>query len=108
MPRKNPESPLEQSTEQSSGQSAGPAAPSNAVLPKMLTLEQVQEILNMKSPAVYALVQSGELRAAQFGGRNVWRVRQDDLAAYIDAAYAKTAERIAKGQVPRPGAAQED
>ena len=29
--------------------------------------------------------------------RNVWRVRQDDLTAYIDAAYAKTAERIASG-----------
>ncbi|MEV7574441.1 hypothetical protein AB0P28_15215 [Pseudarthrobacter sp. NPDC089323] len=31
--------------------------------------------------------------------RGVWRVRQDDLTAYIDAAYAKTAERIASGQV---------
>lgn len=31
--------------------------------------------------------------------RGVWRVREDDLAAYIDAAYEKTAERIASGQV---------
>ncbi|HEY3574765.1 MAG TPA: helix-turn-helix domain-containing protein [Arthrobacter sp.] len=37
--------------------------------PRMLTLEQVQEILNVKSSLVYALVRSGELRAAQFGGR---------------------------------------
>jgi excisionase family DNA binding protein len=77
-----------------------PAAPAGPVLPKMLTLEQVQEALNLKAPVVYALVRSGELRAAQFGGRNVWRVREDDLIAYVDAAYAKTAERIASGQVP--------
>lgn len=68
--------------------------------PKMLSLDQVQEILNLGAPAVYALVRSGELRAAQFGGRNIWRVREDDLAAYIDAAYAKTEESIASGQIP--------
>jgi hypothetical protein len=38
----------------------------------------------------------------------VWRVREDDLAAYIDAAYEKTAERIASGQVPDTEAAAED
>lgn len=32
-------------------------------------------------------------------GVGVWRVREDDLAAYIDAAYTKTTERIASGQV---------
>ena len=67
--------------------------------PRMLTLEQVEEILNLGKPLVYALVRNGELRAAQFGGRNVWRVREDDLEAYINAAYAKTAERIASGQL---------
>lgn len=40
--------------------------------------------------------------------RGVWRVREDDLAAYIDAAYEKTAERIAAGQVPDTEAAVED
>lgn len=68
--------------------------------PKMLTLDEVQEVLNLGKPLVYALVKSGELRAAQFGGRGIWRVRQDDLAAYIEAAYEKTAERIASGQIP--------
>lgn len=67
--------------------------------PRMLTLDQVEEVLNLGKPLVYALVRSGELRAAQFGGRGVWRVREDDLSAYIDAAYEKTAERIASGQV---------
>lgn len=76
------------------------ASPSAAPFAKMLTLEEVQEILNLGKPLVYALVKSGELRAAQFGGRGIWRVRQDDLAAYIEAAYEKTAERIASGQIP--------
>ncbi|MFP3460056.1 helix-turn-helix domain-containing protein [Arthrobacter globiformis] len=74
-------------------------APVAAPFSKMLTLDQVEEVLNLGKPLVYALVRSGELRAAQFGGRGVWRVREDDLAAYIDAAYAKTAERIAAGQI---------
>lgn len=75
-----------------------PAAASNE-LPRMMTLTQVQEVLNLGRPMVYALVKSGELRAAQFGPRRLWRVRQDDLEAYIDMAYAKTAERIAAGQI---------
>lgn len=76
------------------------AGPGTRAFPKMLTLDQVEEILNLGKPMVYALVRSGELRAAQFGGRGTWRVREDDLAAYIDAAYDKTAERIAAGQLP--------
>jgi excisionase family DNA binding protein len=74
--------------------------PAPAPFPRMLSLEQVQEILNLGMPAIYVLVRSGELRAAQFGGRNVWRVREDDLAGFIETAYKKTAERIALGEIP--------
>lgn len=76
--------------------------------PRMLTMDDVQEILNLGKPMVYALLRSGEIKAAQFGPRGVWRVREDDLMAYIDAAYEKTAERIASGQVPDAEAAAED
>ena len=68
--------------------------------PRMLTMSEVQEILNLGKPMVYALLRSGELRGAQFGPRAIWRVREDDLEAFIDAAYRRTAERIASGQVP--------
>ena len=91
-------------TEETSKNSAPVAGP----FPRMLTLDQVEEVLNLGKPLVYALVRSGELRAAQFGGRGVWRVREDDLAAYIDAAYAKTAERIAAGQITEGDAPAED
>lgn len=76
--------------------------------PRMLTLEEVQEILNLGKPLVYALVKSGELKAIQVGGRGIWRVRQDDLAAYIDAAYEKTAERIASGLIAEGDTPAED
>ncbi|MFJ6303096.1 helix-turn-helix domain-containing protein [Pseudarthrobacter oxydans] len=76
--------------------------------PKMLTMDDVQEILNLGKPMVYALLRSGEIRAAQFGPRGIWRIREDDLASYIDAAYEKTAERIASGQVPEGEAAAGD
>lgn len=82
--------------------------PATTPFPRMLTLDQVQEILNLGKPLVYALVKSGELRAAQFGGRGIWRVREDDLTAYIDAAYEKTAERIASGQIPEGDTPAED
>ncbi|MFJ6376312.1 helix-turn-helix domain-containing protein [Pseudarthrobacter oxydans] len=75
-------------------------ARSSLPFPRMLTMDEVQEILNLGKPMVYALLRSGEIKAAQFGPRGIWRVREDDLAAYIDAAYEKTAERIASGQVP--------
>lgn len=81
--------------------------PSAAHFSKMLTLDEVQEILNFGKPLIYALVKNGELRAAQFGARGIWRVRQDDLAAYIEAAYEKTAERIASGQIPDDDAASD-
>lgn len=75
----------------------GPTA--GLVFPRMLTLEQVQEVLRVKSSLVYSLVRTGELPAGQFGGRGVWRVRESDLMAYIESTFAKTAERIAAGQI---------
>jgi excisionase family DNA binding protein len=85
-----------------------PAPTTEPTFPRMLTLEQVQEILNVKSALVYSLVRSGELPAGQFGGRGVWRVRESDLSAYIEAAFAKTAERIAAGQIKDDDVTAED
>ena len=48
---------------------ASPTPTAGVGLPRMLTLDQVKEVLNVNTPLVYALVRSGELRAAQFGGR---------------------------------------
>ena len=37
--------------------------------------------------------------------RGVWRVREDDLMEFIEAAYEKTAQRIAVWQIPEETAA---
>ncbi|MDR7161795.1 helix-turn-helix domain-containing protein [Arthrobacter sp. BE255] len=67
--------------------------------PKMLTIDEVHEILNLGKPMVYALLRSGELRAAQLGPRRMWRVSEDDLADYLERAYKETQERIAAGTI---------
>ena len=68
-------------------------------LPRMLTLAQVKEILNVGMPTIYALLASSELRGVQLGGRRVWRVSESDLADYLERAYAQTKARIEAGQL---------
>lgn len=65
--------------------------------PRMLTLAQVKEILNVGMPTLYALLASQELRGVQLGGRRVWRVSEADLAGYLERAYAQTKTRIQAG-----------
>ena len=76
---------------------------------QLLSLAQVKEILNVGMPALYALVSSGELRALQLsGGRRLWRVSEDDLAAYLERCYQETQERIAAGTVKAESLEGED
>ncbi|WP_230008169.1 helix-turn-helix domain-containing protein, partial [Microbacterium sp. Bi128] len=48
-------------------------------MPRFLTLADVAEQLQINSPAAYALVRSGELKAIQVGGRGQWRVEEKML-----------------------------
>ncbi|WP_427008550.1 helix-turn-helix domain-containing protein [Pseudarthrobacter sp. H2] len=76
------------------------AMPTPAAAPrfsKMLTLAEVQEILNVGMPTIYGLLSSGDLRGVQLGGRRMWRVSEDDLAAYLERAYTETQDRITAG-----------
>lgn len=73
--------------------------PEKPRFPKLLTLAQVQEILNVGMPALRALLSSGELRGVQLGGRRMWRVSEDDLGAYLERAYKETQDRIAAGTI---------
>ncbi|WP_426990811.1 helix-turn-helix domain-containing protein [Pseudarthrobacter sp. Y6] len=77
-----------------------PEQPATIRFPKMLTLEDVRDVLNVGMPAVRAMVTSGELRGLQLsGGRRMWRVSEDDLAAYVERCYQETQERIAAGTI---------
>lgn len=66
-----------------------------AALPRFLQLAEVAEILNTSTNQVYALVRRNELRAIKVGGRGQWRVEVAELEAYIERAYAETAEFVA-------------
>lgn len=63
--------------------------------PRFLTLEDVQETLNISSQQAYALVRSGELPAIQIGGRGIWRVEAAQLEDYITRQYEASRQRAA-------------
>lgn len=62
--------------------------------PRFLTLTDVAEILATSVTQVRALVQAGELRYIQIGGRQQYRIETVELENYIQRMYAK-AERAA-------------
>lgn len=73
--------------------------PQKPRFPRMLTLTQVKEILNVGMPTLYALLASGSCAACSSAGRRMWRVSEDDLADYLERAYKETQERIAAGTI---------
>lgn len=66
--------------------------------PRFLSVEQAAQELNVSDAAIRALLRSGELRGFQVGGRGQWRTGVDDLQSYIDEAYRKVAEKVARGE----------
>lgn len=73
-------------------------ADDNPPVQRFLTAEQVADILNVSALQVRALLRSGELRGFQMN-RGIWRIGAADIENYIEAAYMKTAERIAAGDL---------
>lgn len=69
-------------------------APSSSVEPRLLKLEDVAVILNVRLAQVYALVRSGDLPAVKLGGRGVWRVDRQKLEDFLDQAHTETASWV--------------
>jgi excisionase family DNA binding protein len=65
--------------------------------PRFFTIEQVAEELSVGVPLVRGMLRTGELRGIQVGGRGVWRIGIADVESYIEQAYRRTAEKIARG-----------
>lgn len=67
-----------------------PAPPAAVVdvtpLPRMLTPDDVAAVLQVTSEAVRSWLRSGRLRGAYIG--RVWRVRPEDLEAFVQANMA--------------------
>ncbi len=68
---------------------------------RFLTLADVAEILATSVAQVRALVQSGELRYIQIGGRQQYRIEAVELENYIQRMYA---ESDAKAERPSSAA----
>lgn len=66
-----------------------PPRPGSDTGPRFLTLADVAEILATSVVQVRALVQSGELRFIQIGGRQQYRIEAVELEDYIQRMYAK-------------------
>jgi excisionase family DNA binding protein len=69
---------------------------------RFLTVDQVASELNVSDHQVRALLHAGELRGIQVGGRRLWRVGRNDVEKFIADAYARTAARIASGDIEDP------
>ncbi|AYY13607.1 DNA-binding protein [Actinobacteria bacterium YIM 96077] len=74
---------------------------------KLLTLDEVSEVLNTSQAQVYALVRSGELPAMKMGGRGQWRVHPDRLDEYIERAHQETARWVKENPLAREDATPE-
>lgn len=72
---------------------------------RFLTVEQAAAELNVSENQVRTLLHSGELRGIQIGGRGLWRIGREDIEKFIAEAYARTAARIASGELEDPAAA---
>ena len=75
----------------------------NGFMPRFLTLADVAEQLQINSPAAYALVRSGELKAIQVGGRGQWRVEEKMLEQYIQERYAEASRMIEEAKSKSAG-----
>ena len=74
-------------------ESGGPSGP------RFLTLTDVAEILSTSVAQVRALVQAGDLRYIQIGGRQQYRIEAAELEDYIQRMYA---EADARRSTPAP------
>ncbi len=81
-----------------SGKGQAPPCHNDRMSPRFLTLEDVQEVLNISSQQAYALVRSGDLPAIQVGGRGIWRVEASELEDYIARQYEASRQRASQAR----------
>jgi hypothetical protein len=66
--------------------------------PRFFTIEQVAEELSVGVPFVRGACSGrGSCGESRLGGRGVWRIGIADVESYIEQAYRRTAEKIARG-----------
>ncbi|MEP7089698.1 MAG: helix-turn-helix domain-containing protein [Nocardioidaceae bacterium] len=74
--------------------------------PRFLTLADVAEVLATSVAQVRALIQAGELRYIQIGGRQQYRIEAVELEDYIQRMYARAEGAAAGDPADAPGDAR--
>lgn len=65
-----------------------------AELKKLLTPNEVAELLNVSVAQVYTLLRGNELPGLKIGKRGVWRVDPDQLSAYVAGLRSEALDRV--------------
>lgn len=63
---------------------------------ELLTVDQVARACQVSSRTVMRAIEAGDLRASQLATRGVWRVREEDVEAWLDL-------RANRRREPAPG-----
>lgn len=66
-------------------------------LKKLLTPNEVAELLNVSVAQVYTLLRGNELPGLKIGKRGVWRADPDQLAAYVQNLRTEALDRVRAG-----------
>lgn len=61
------------------------------------TIADVADMLKVSHGAVRNLINNGELKAIQIGGRGLWRIEESAMEEYIKGQYSQSEEKIASG-----------
>ena len=61
------------------------------------TIADVADMLKVSQGSVRNLINNGELKAIQIGGRGLWRIEESAMEEYIKGQYAQSEEKIASG-----------
>ena len=61
------------------------------------TIADVADMLKVSQGAVRNLINNGDLRAIQIGGRGLWRIEEAAMEEYIKGQYAQSKEKIGSG-----------
>ena len=73
----------------------------------LLTLNECAEVLGISMTMAYGLVQSGQLVGLQLPPKMMWRIKPEELDAYIDRLQTQTQTALEPEQT-QPGQTQPD
>jgi excisionase family DNA binding protein len=70
----------------------------------LLTIDQVAELCQVSAKTVYRAVSNGKLRASRLGRGSAYRIRLEDVDAWLDACALTNRAHLAQraDQVARP------